>query len=81
MYLASTEASFLTVSETNTLATNFQISVPTISLSPDNAAAIAGGIAIGEGLSLLLSKGLSISDESELEASKTDFINSIETLK
>lgn len=52
-----------------------------MSLSPIEPAAIAGGIAIGEGLSFLYSKALSVFDESELIASKTEFIDSIETLK
>lgn len=58
-----------------------QITIPTTSLSPADAAAIAGGFALGEGLSWLYSKGRSISDESELMASKAGFINSIETLR
>ena len=60
---------------------NVQINIPTTSLSPLDAAAIAGGIAIGEGLLFLYSKARSISGEPELLASKTQLISSMETLK
>ena len=78
---SSTLFSTSTNSGTNTLAVGVQIAIPTTSLSPIDPAAIAGGFAIGEGLSSLYSEALSISDESELIASKTGFIDSIETLK
>ena len=78
---SSTLFSTSTNSGINTLTVGIQIAIPTTSLSPIDPAAIAGGIAIGEGLNLLYSKALSISDESELIASKTGLIDSIETLK
>lgn len=70
-----------TSSGTRTSVANVQINIPTTSLSPLDAAAIAGGIAIGEGLLFLYSKARSISDEAELLASKTQLISSMETLK
>ena len=77
----STTFATSTYSETSTLTALLQIAIPTTSLSPADAAAIAGGLALGAGLSWLYNKGRSINDVSGLMASKTDFINSIETLK
>ena len=57
------------------------VAIPTTTLSPNDAAAIAGGVAIAEGLAFLSVKYRGISDEAGLEASKTEFIDSIGMLK
>ena len=57
------------------------VAIPTTSLSPNDPVAIAGGVAIAQGLAFLSAKYLRISDEAALEESKTEFIGSIELLK
>ena len=83
-YRSSTPSnSFSTSSNSgvNTLSATAQIAIPITSFSPNNAAAIADGVAIGGGLALLYDKARSISDVSALVASKPDMIKSIETFK
>ena len=78
---ASTTISTVKSSGITSLTAIPYVAIPTTSLSPNDAAAIAGGVAIAEGLAFLSAKYGGISDEAGLEASKTEFINSIGMLK
>ena len=78
---ASTTIATMKSSGITSLTANPYVAIPTTSLSPNDAAAIAGGVAIAEGLAFLSVKYRGISDEAGLEASKTEFIDSIGILK
>ena len=78
---ASKTISTVKSSGISTLTAIPYVAIPTTSLSPNDAAAIAGGVAIAEGLAFLSAKYRGISDEAGLEASKTEFIDFIGMLK
>ena len=78
---ASTTISIVKSSGINSLTAIPYVAIPTTSLKPNDATAIAGGVTIAEGLAFLSAKYRAISDEAGLEASRTDFTESIGMLK
>ncbi|KAM0795942.1 hypothetical protein BDR22DRAFT_919083 [Usnea florida] len=78
---ALTTISTMKGSGINSLTAIPYVAIPTTPLSPNGAVAIAGGVAIAEGLAFLSAAYLGISDVAALEASKTELIDSIVMLK
>ena len=77
-HIAASSVTF-SISTNGASTTRSQIAIPTTTMGPNNAAAIAGGVAIGEGLALLYAKFCGIPDIAGLKASKTEMLNSIQT--
>ena len=70
-----------TSSGDKTLTAIAQIAIPTTTMSPTDAAAIDGGVAIAGGLVLLLSQARPITNKAGLLAMRPRLINSIDDLK
>ena len=77
---ASMTISTMKSSGINSLTAIPYVALPTTPLSPNDAVAIAGGVAIAEGLAFLSATYL-VSDAAALEASKTELIDSIVMLE
>ena len=78
---ASTTISTMKSSGINSLTAIPYVAIPTTPLSPNDAVAIAGGVAIAKGLAFLSATYHGVSDAAALKASKTELIDSIVMLK